>query len=60
MDLHALNFENNNGNWELLSVDLVTTAEIQPDDTRIFVARECDIDWVSAALEAALNKEGCR
>ncbi|RDL51819.1 hypothetical protein BLJAPNOD_02961 [Ensifer sp. M14] len=60
MDLHALKFEKASDNWKLLSVDRVTAAEIQPDDARIFVARECDIDWVSAAVEASLNKEGGR
>ncbi|WP_455918833.1 hypothetical protein [Ensifer canadensis] len=60
MDLHALKIENNNGNWELTSIEPVAAADIKSDDDRIFVAKEIHIDWLHEAIETHLNKEGNR
>lgn len=55
--LFALTPQKTATGWEIDSFDMVDADDIQPDDARIFVAREADIDLVAEAIEARLNRE---
>lgn len=55
--LNALSFQEYHGKWALTGVQEISPTDIRPDDTRIFVAREADIDWLAEAVEAYLNRE---
>lgn len=55
--LYALEPVKSASGWHIDSFDLVDADDIQSDDSRIFVARESNIDWVAEALVAHLNRE---
>lgn len=55
--MNALTFQEHDGKWALAGVQEISPTDIEPDDTRIFVAREADIDWLAEAVEAYLNRE---
>ncbi|MDW9416405.1 hypothetical protein GOB15_18585 [Sinorhizobium meliloti] len=55
--MNALTFQEHDGKWALAGVQEVRASDIGPDDTRILIAREADIDWLAEAVEAYLNRE---
>ncbi|MQU69117.1 hypothetical protein [Sinorhizobium meliloti] len=55
--MNALTFQKHDGKWTLAGVQEISPTDIEPDDTRIFVTREADIDWLAEAVEAHLNRE---
>ncbi|WP_164840919.1 hypothetical protein [Sinorhizobium meliloti] len=55
--MNALTFQEHDGKWALAGVQEVRASDIGPDDTRILVAREADVDWLAEAVETYLNRE---
>lgn len=55
--LYAMKVEKTDEGLAMTAVEQINAADIDEVDTRIFVVRESDIDWVSEALEAHLNNQ---
>lgn len=58
--LYAIALNRTARGFELGEVEEIDDKDIRPDDERIFVSREANIDWVAEAVLAALNNGGDR
>lgn len=58
--IHAISLRNNGDAWQLDAVERIDVTDIQPNEPRVLVTREVDVDWVVEAIEAHLNREGGR
>ncbi|AWM24954.1 hypothetical protein [Sinorhizobium fredii] len=58
--LYAIALNKTACGFELGEVEEIDGKDIQPDDARIFVSREANIDWVAEAVLAAPNNGGGR
>ncbi|KAA0689836.1 hypothetical protein DTW90_30555 [Neorhizobium sp. P12A] len=54
--MFAISFHKTASGFEVWEVAQVNAKDIKPDETRVFVAREVDVDWVVEAIEERLNK----
>lgn len=54
--MFAIAFNKTANGFELSQVEQINAKDITPNDARVFVARESNIDWVLEALETHLNK----
>ena len=58
--IHAISLKNDGNAWRLDAVEHIDVTDIQPNEPRILVTREVDVDWVVEALEGHLNREDAR
>ncbi|MDX0297946.1 hypothetical protein GOC49_04345 [Sinorhizobium meliloti] len=58
--LYAIALNRTARGFELGEIEEIDGKDIRPDDGRIFVSREANIDWVAEAVLAALNNGGDR
>lgn len=58
--IHAVSLRSNGEYWQLDAVERIDVTDIQPNEPRVFVTREVDVDWVVEALEVHLNREDAR
>ena len=58
--MFAIAFNKTAHGFELGEVELVDATDIQPNDSRIFVAGEANVDWVAEALLTDLNKDAAQ
>lgn len=58
--IHAISLRNNGDAWQLDAVERIDVTDIQPNEPRVLVTREVDVDWVVEALESHFNREDAR
>lgn len=58
--IHAISLKNDGNAWRLHAVEHIDVTNIQPNEPRVLVTREVDVDWVVEALEGHLNREDAR
>ena len=58
--IHAISLRNDGNAWRLDAVEHIDVTDIQPNEPRILVPREVDVDWVVEALEGHLDREDAR
>lgn len=58
--MFAISLNTTKGGVKSAEVEQVDAVDIKAGDSRIFVSREADVDWVSDAIESYLDRElGC-
>lgn len=55
--MFAISWNKTKGGVEFADVEQIEAADIKTGDSRIFVSRETDVDWVSRAIEAHLKAQ---